>query len=205
MSNMTNSQLVEYLQKALADVPTYLAAPSCYMDLANIKHLNSEKISLFHHKPLDNPLQLAFDAIIQAGQSYRLEHVKLGCNELLKAYVSQITKNNQTILTTAYTEKLDQLVIWCLDYQFIYHSHFWRYLIDCLRAVTHYLMEKEFFDACLIFIEHLGILGQGAVKHGLSTQRLQRLLRTLEVRAEELSWIQGSRQCRQQRYDIEIT
>lgn len=204
MISLTTSDFVAKVQQELADVPAYLAAQSSYIDLSEIQLLTTEHISQFSNKPLNNPLTQVFDYIIQAGVNCRLEQVQLGCNELLKAYTVQINRANQKELSIVYTTQLQYIFLWCLDHPFIYISHLWLYLVDCLKVVAHYILDQEYFEGCLMLIEILGLLGQGAVKKGLSTQRLQRLLRTLEVRAEEMGWITGVRQCRQQRHDIEL-
>ncbi|MDW7674218.1 MAG: hypothetical protein SCK28_06760 [Bacillota bacterium] len=202
--NYSTREFVAKIQQLLIMLPHYLDTNSDYIDLSMIRHLSTNDIAQFDCLPTDNPLNLVFFYIIEEASNSRLDHLKLGCNEMLKSLVLHVNRDNQELITNAYTEKINLIFIWCLDFPFIYISHFWHYLIDCLYSVTHYILDQEYFDSSLILINHLGSLGQGAVKHGLSTQRLQRVLRTVEVKAEEMSWIQGSRQCRQQRHDIEI-
>jgi hypothetical protein len=158
----------------------------------------------FSAKPEENPFSEAIYYLIQVAREDLLDHLNLGCNELFKSYLLQVNRDNQEQYTEAYCAQLQRVFIWCLDHPFIYLSHFWLYLIACLNVTAHYILDQEYFQGTLILINNLGFLGQGAVKHGLSTQRLQRLLRTLEVKSEEMGWIHGSRECRQQRHDIEV-
>lgn len=198
------NQFVADIQLILSKVPEYLDTKSDYVDLSKLHHISTNDLANFNLQPPNSPLNEVFLLIIQEAKEEQLDYLTLGCNELLKGYLLQINRDNQELFTEAYFTQLQRICIWTLDHPFIYLSHFWRYLIDCLSTACHYILDQEFFQGALILIDHLGLLGQGAVKHGLSTQRLQRLLRTLEVKAEEMGWIQGARQCRQQRHDIEV-
>jgi|GEM_PF-1463291 hypothetical protein len=204
MTYCTTTQLVAKLQQVLCRVPEYLACESVYVDLSQLRNLTSVDMADFSATPKDNPFGEAIYYIIQVAREDLLDHLNLGCNELLKSYLLQVNRDNQEQYTEAYCAQLQRIFIWCLDHPFIYLSHFWLHLIDCLKVTVHYILDQEYFQGALIFIKNLGFLGQGAVKHGLSTQRLQRLLRTLEVKSEEMGWIHGSRECHQQRHDIEV-
>jgi hypothetical protein len=207
MSYCTTTQFAAKLRQILCRAPDYLhsvQSDSAYVDLNRVRALTSADMAYFSVLPEENPLNEAAYYIIKAAREDLLEHLNTGCNELLKSYLLQVNRENQELYTEAYCTQIQRIFIWCLDHPFIYLSHFWLYLIDCLHVTTHYILDQEYFQGALILINNLGLLGQGAVKHGLSTQRLQRLLRTLEVKSEEMGWIHGSRECRQQRHDIEV-
>ncbi|WP_429161541.1 hypothetical protein [Desulfitispora alkaliphila] len=193
------------LKEELVKVPEFISSDSNYIHLSQVDFICEDTIKNTDELPLEDPLVAAFNIIITVSNNNFVDHVELGINELLKSYVEYIDADNQEKISKMYSYRIYLIFIWCINSSFIYTAHIWSYIIETVTPVSHYLLDQEYYNGCKIFWKQLGRLGRGASHSGLSTHRLQRLLRSLEVKAEDIAWIEGSRLCKQLRHELEIT
>lgn len=192
------------LQKILAKpIPTVKECP--YIDLANIPNpLDKNKLLQgINQVPPANPLDEAFCYVLSALRFGYLDLVKIGTNEMLKAFLIQINEENQEPLTKVIMSKIQQLFLYSYQNAFPYNDLLWEYLSLCFDTVCFYLVEMGMERGCEIFLNTVASLGKLAAQKGLHTSSLQHFLHNLEVRAREQNLNDLAHIAKNHRFNIE--
>lgn len=140
-------------------------------------------------------------AEVQAGQ---VERVKLGINELLKAYLAgskEAEDKKHSSLPNAHLcfLRLRQVVEACLKDDFPFAAEIWDYTGKCLQNIGLYLLQKGLTGDIPPLLDTMAVLGKKAARMGLPTETAQTLLRLIELKSRE----DTARQARSIRFQIE--
>ncbi|MGI6711564.1 MAG: hypothetical protein ACOX4L_02365 [Bacillota bacterium] len=175
-----------------------------YLRLDNVNEidlteLKNDAVNL----PPADPLNEAFNLIIRQIQSMLLENVLFGLNEIYKAYLRNIDKNNQCNLTCRLTDHLYLLFIFITKNSFPFLEQVWEIICSMSKPVGLFLIKNGFSQGASYFIEFLACIGKQAARHSLNTRTLQHVFRMLELTAQDHHWEEMKSQLQNLRQNLE--
>jgi len=193
---------IKSLSQYLSELRQYLTQekkPVNYVDLALLEEISMEKLEQDEAEfSYDNPLAEVFTRINQALNDGDYDRACLGLNELFKAYLRALSRHSPE--HNELLQRLNMLVGRALSQNFSYQVPFWDYFCHCVLPAGLYLIEQNQQEDTERFLSCLERCGKLAVGQGLNTTRLQQVLRTMQVAAEERGMVDlavSARDCRQ--------
>lgn len=197
-------QFTSNLQEILARPWDLTEEKSEYLDLSQTTRLNKdillEKIDIL---PDYNPLAEAVNLVIKAMQENHLTRIKLGINEILKAYLRDINEQNQKKCTEIYINSIYEIYLYSLQKDFPYTDLLWGYLSNCFHTVSLFLVEIHFEEGCKGFLQMVATMGKTAAQKGLHTSSIQHFLHNIEIRAQELGFENLAAEAKNHRFNLE--
>ncbi|MFZ5944322.1 MAG: hypothetical protein ACOYVD_09445 [Bacillota bacterium] len=176
-----------------------------YLDLAEVTTLDKELLlKLDKISPEQHPVAEAKFLIIKTMKDCNLTQTKIGINELLKAFLKTIEKDNEKICTETFTECIFEIYLYSLQKDYPFTDLVWSYLSNCFHVVSQFLVEEGYVAGCEIFLQHIAAMGKTAAQKGLHTSSIQHFLHTLEMRAQELELPELAAVAKNHRFNLEI-
>lgn len=195
----TCAEFVANIQEILA---TQSNQEKYYLDLSIIEKITLEELHRTPDLPPPDPVEMVFELILEEIHREHVDKIIYGLNELYKSYLRQIEEHNQEELSQRYGKRIFYLFNRSLHTCFV--DEVWNFLSQSFRAVSLYLLEKGFLQACFQFWDYAAAMGKLAVKNGLPTDYMQSSLRLFEVQAEEQGHKELSRYIKKLRHDLEV-
>ncbi len=197
----------EILKKHLDSV----SVPSDTDQLISNKHLELSKHFKLTDEVLDasedapcDPLADAFSLITDSLNANYIDNIKLGANELLKAYLRKLKQDNQVNCTSLFLPRIKYIFLFSLLPSFPYRENLWKHLCKCLQPTGFYLLDKQLNEGGILFFDYVASMGKIAAKEGLPTGNLQQFLRMAELRSLEYGLDQLAGHVKNHRHNLEI-
>ena len=192
-------------------IRSYLDNPECsevdgadYVRLESVSSVNRE--TLQNNKtvyPYESPLSKAFLMVIKVLRDLDLTKAKLGINEFLTSYLIKSSEDNKG-KTREYLDFLFLIFQFLIQDNFPYRKPMWDHLTACYRPTCNFLLEENSAEVITHFMEHIVAVGKAAADKKLDTSNIQRLLRNIEIGAENHKWEQLAALARENRQTLEL-
>jgi len=205
MPRETVAEYVKQLKSILGEVRVETTMqPSTYIDLSCLDNHQDLKLRLASEELPRDPLAEALDLILHKVVYCQVEKVKLGINELLKAYLQAVNQENEKPVTQLYLSRLDLIFRRCLIGDFPYQQEVWDYLGGCLNTTGLYLINQGLSAAARELLDIIFHLGKLAAQKGLQTSTTQGYLRVLEEGAVRQGYPDLASSAKNFRFNLEL-
>lgn len=194
-----NSTLfVEELQKILSQPLS--PEDHSYLDLSAAKEVSLDMLA---DVPPADPLTEAVGLILDSMNHGPFELTRLGINELLKSYLSRVSKENERSCTRSYLDCIYQLYLFALLERYPYTDLFWEYLSLCFDTVSRHLVEHKLLVSCQVFLSKVTLMGKWAAQKNLHTNLIQHFLHNMEIWAREEGYLELADSAKNHRFNLE--
>lgn len=200
----TTSQFIQEL-KTLMCQPLCLSESESYLDIAVHKKIFPNMLLADeHYPPPNNPLIQVQAKILQTMQHGPFEYTRLGVNELLKAYLKNVSIEQEDACTRLYLECVYQLYLYSLLGSYPYTELFWDYLNLCFDSVSKFLIEYMCVEACQEFLFKVSLMGKKAAEKNFPTGTIQHSFHNIEIWARSKGFAELADKAKNYRFNLEI-
>lgn len=196
----------EYVRelKSILSEPLFLEESPGYLDLSGAKSLDREILtSSSAQLPDSDPLTKALGLILTTMEKGPFKLTCLGINELLKAYLIQVSQENEEACTKCFLDCIYEIYLFGLLDTYPYTDLFWEYLSLCFDTVSKYLIDRKFIVGCQVFLIKVSTMGKWAAQKGLHTSSIQHFLHNMEDWARKEGFSELADSAQNHRFNLE--